>query len=137
MAHQPETRLVKLCDLQPSQLYISREKLTRVQAGLNPLCLQSIDAVPFKDLDGLLVMTDGHTRAFAVFLAGFDAIPAYPDPDELDWDAYRICVSWCHAEEIYSIADLASRLVDAGDYERLWHDRCRVMQAELKKNRAR
>ena len=137
MANQSEVRLIRLCDLQPSQLYISREKLARVQAELNPHCLQSIDSIPYTDLDGLLVMTDGHTRAFAAYLAGFDAIPAYPDPDELDWEAYRICVGWCHAEGVYSIADLAGRLLDAEDYERLWHDRCRIMQAGLNKNRGR
>ena len=136
MVTQSEVCLVNLYDLQPSQLYISQEKLSNVQHGFDPMNPNRIEPVPYKVLDGLMVMTDGHTRTFAAYLAGFAAVPAYVDPDDLDWEAYQICVAWCQAEGINSIADLAGRLVSAEDYERLWYDRCREMQSGLAKKRA-
>ncbi len=128
---QPGLRMVNLGDLQPSQLYISREKLICVQSEFEQQFPQCMAPIPYKNLGGLWVMTDGHTRAFAAYLAGLSAVLAYPDPDDLDWEAYQICVDWCHAAEIYSIADLAGRLIASEDYERLWHDRCRAMQSDL------
>ena len=128
---QPEVRLVSLRDLQPSQLYISQEKLSKVQIDFDVKCLNKLEPIPYKDLDGLKVMTDGHTRAFTAFLAGCATVPAYPDPDELDWEAYQICVGWCHAEAIHSIQDLKERVISTEDYEHLWLNRCREMQTEL------
>lgn len=135
MAKQPKIQLLRLSDLQPSQLYVSQEKLNRIQRGFDPHRPQSIEPIPYKALDGLLVMTDGHTRAFAAHLAGIEIVPAYADPDDLDWEAYRICVRWCHSEGIHTIANLAGRVVNTEDYERLWHDRCRVMQSQLAEKR--
>jgi hypothetical protein len=135
MIAKPEVHLISVCDLQPSQLYISQEKLSKVQHGFDPKNPHRIEPIPYKDLEGLMVMTDGHTRAFAAYLAESAAVPAYVDPDDLDWEAYQICVAWCHAEGIYSIADLAGRVVSAEDYGRLWYDRCREMQNELAEKR--
>lgn len=124
-----------LRSLQPSQLYISREKLNNVQSRYDWANPAGILPIPIKKLDGLQVMTDGHTRAFAAYLAGLQAVPTFSDPDDLDWDAYRICVGWCQDEKIYSVADLAERVVSPQDYERLWYDRCRKMQSELAEQR--
>ena len=135
MAEGNEIRLTPLRSLQPSQLYISWEKLTIVQSINDFSNPTGISPIPIKDLDGLQVMTDGHTRALAAYLGGLAAVPTYPDPDDLDWDAYRICVAWCHDAKIYSIADLVERVVSPQDYERLWYDRCRKMQSELAEKR--
>jgi hypothetical protein len=72
---------------------------------------------------------------FAAYLAGLTYVPTYDDPDDLDWEAYQICINWCQAEGIHSVADLAGRVVNAEDYEHLWYDRCRMMQADLAKKR--
>lgn len=133
-AEQPGLMAIK--SLQPSQLFISREKLTKVQSMYDCTTPMGISPIPIKKLDGLWVMTDGHTRALAAHLAGLLEVPTFPDPDDLDWEAYRICVGWCHAVKIFSVADLVDRVVTPEDYERLWYDRCRKMQAELKKSRA-
>ena len=122
-------------DLQPSQLYISLEKLKKVQSRFDFSNPTGIDPIPVKVLEGKQVMTDGHTRALAAYLAGLSAVPTYADPDDLDWDAYQICVDWCRAEGIYSVADLADRVVNPEDYERLWYQRCRKMQSELANKR--
>jgi hypothetical protein len=124
-----------LADLQPSQLYISAEKLARVQASFDPTRPKTMQPVPVKQLDGRLVLTDGHTRSLAALLAGLGEVPAVWDTDELDWEAYRICVAWCLEAGITSVERLRSRIVDAEAYERLWHERCRQMQADLARQR--
>ncbi|MFU8827528.1 MAG: hypothetical protein ACNA70_08565 [Brevefilum sp.] len=136
MTAPPAIDLVLLNDLQPSQLYISQAKLSSVAQRLDAALPERIEPIPYKVLDGLKVMTDGHTRAFAAYLAGCAAVPAYKDPDDLDWEAYRICVEWCHAEGIHTISDLAGRVVSTAEYERLWYDRCRKMQADLAEQRS-
>lgn len=135
MAEGNEIRLTPLRSLQPSQLYISREKLTIVQSMNDFSNPMGISPIPIKDLDGLQVMTDGHTRAFAAYLAGLVAVPTIPDRDDLDWEAYRICVGWCQDAKIYCVADLEERVVSPQDYECLWYDRCRKMQSELAEKR--
>ncbi len=120
-----------IADLQPSQLYISQAKLSHWQAAFDFAVCEKLPPVPVKLLDGLTVMTDGHTRTFAAFLAGCETMPVFWDQDDLDWEAYRICVAWCRQESIRSVADLQGRVVSEADYETLWYERCRVMQSAL------
>jgi hypothetical protein len=116
-----------LSAIQPSQLYIHAGKLAKVQQ----VDISDLPPVPVVKLDGRLFYTDGHTRAMAAYLAGHARIQAVWDQDELWWEAYRVCVDWCLAAEIESIADLASRIVEDGDYQRLWLDRCARMHRAL------
>jgi hypothetical protein len=126
---------MSLAILQPSQLFISRKKLTALQSAIDFSAPENIPPIPVKMLDGEVVMTDGHTRAFAAFLAGLQRAPVYWDRDALDWGAYRICVAWCHREGIHSPSDLEGRVVSEGAYERLWLDRCAAMQDALAEKR--
>lgn len=126
-----EIFLMPLEEMQPSQLYISQEKLIALQNEIDFSKLSSIPPLPVKKLGDEIVMTDGHTRAFGAYLSGHEKLPVYWDPDELDWEAYQICVDWCQENGIYSIADLSDRLVTPEDYERLWYQRCREMQSKL------
>jgi 16S rRNA (guanine(1405)-N(7))-methyltransferase len=59
----------------------------------------------------------------------------YWENEELDWDAYEICVEWCKKEGIRTIADLKNRVVPQKDYETLWHRRCEEMQQSLEKEK--
>lgn len=122
-------------EIQPSQLYISRAKLNAILAQVDFSIITAIPPIPIKALNGLLIMTDGHTRAYAAYLEGLNAIPVMWDEDDLDWEAYQICVNWCQTEGIYSIADLHTRVVSAQDYQDKWLDRCRKMQVELAQER--
>ncbi|HOS79942.1 MAG TPA: ParB/Srx family N-terminal domain-containing protein [Anaerolineae bacterium] len=124
-------RYLPLKALQPSQLYISVAKLAAVAARWQPPSLETLEPIPIKALDGRLVLTDGHTRAYAALRHGFTEIPIVWDEEALDWDAYRICVAWCLEAGITTVMDLAERLLTAEDDEVLWHERCRVMQATL------
>ncbi len=126
---------MRLADIQPSQLYISSEKLSRIMKGGDSEPATSLEPVPVKNLDGRVIFTDGHTRALAAHLAGYSEISVYWDLDELDWEEYRICVDWCKEEGISTIADLKDRVIQPEDYERLWLKRCQEMQRKLQENR--
>ena len=127
----PQTFPLRLTDLQPSQLYISRQKLARVRAWWAPSRLDALPPIPVVLLDGVVVATDGHTRAFAATTAGFTIVPAVWDTDELDWTAYRMCVDWCRDVGIRTVMDLTGKVVSAADYEELWLARCRRMHRTL------
>lgn len=129
----PDVFFLPLASLQPSQLYISRTKLARVLAWWKPPTLETPDPIPVKRLNNRIIYTDGHTRAFAAYRHGFTEVPVYWDEDELDWEAYQICVDWCLDEGIRTIADLENRVISPENYEILWRGRCRVMQEELRK----
>lgn len=115
---------VELKDIKPSQLYINSEKLSKVLKWFNPKDYNSYEPIPIKELDGELIFTDGHTRAYAAYLKGVKTIKVYFDEDELDWNLYRTCVKWCSLENIKSIKDLKNRIITPKEYELLWIKRC-------------
>lgn len=119
--------MMKLDEIQPSQLYINSEKLSEVMKVLNIDNHCSMEPIPVKKLGDDVIFVDGHTRAFAAFLCGFSEVPAYWEDEKLDWDAYKICVKWCKREGIRTIADLKNRVVPQKEYEVLWYERCEKM----------
>ena len=127
--------LVRLDDLQPSQLYINEEKLAEVVR--RNACTPSEDRppVPVKKLRSKLVLLDGHTRALAAWRAGHTEIRAVWETHEWDWDAYEICLDWCEGEGIHTIADLNDRVVAVDDYHELWIERCRAMHEDIRRKR--
>lgn len=130
------TFLMRLDKIQPSQLFISSAKLSKIIETLDPAKPDTIDPIPIKKLEDKIFFTDGHTRAFAAHLLGLSKIRVFWDKDELDWEAYRICVDWCRKEGISTIADLKNRIVSSEDYELLWLRRCAKMQEKLKISRS-
>jgi hypothetical protein len=127
--------LVKLSRLQPSQLYISRAKLECIRADAVGPERGSVSPIPVLQLGDDVILTDGHTRAYAAFLLGVSEVEAYWDEDELDLEAYGTCVAWCKQEGIESIADLRGRVLPQEEYETLWLRRCEKMQQELEQGR--
>jgi len=132
-----KTFMMKLDEIQPSQLYISSEKLSEVMKTFNPAKPESIEPIPIKELGNTIVFVDGHTRAFAAFLHNVPEIPVYWENEELDWDAYKICVGWCKKERIHTIVDLKNRVISQKDYEILWYRRCKEMQQGLAKRKSK
>ena len=126
---------MKLRDLQPSQFYISEEKLRRVELWFDPRDLSGFEPIPVKLLDGLPVMTDGHTRAVAAVQAGLTRVPLCRETDALDWEMYRRCVSACRDRGVRSPLALAERVVSADEYAEKWDGWCDRMQAEVRKER--
>ncbi|MEM2050565.1 MAG: hypothetical protein QW506_06630 [Thermoproteota archaeon] len=126
---------MRLEDIQPSQLYICFEKLCEVMKRFDPSDPWSIEPIPVKKLGDEVIFVDGHTRAFAAFLCGVSEVPVYWEDEELDWEAYEICVKWCRENGIRGISDLRNRVVPQKDYEILWYRRCEEMQQDLEKKR--
>jgi hypothetical protein len=131
------TFMMKLNEIQPSQLYISSEKLSEVMKTFDPARPESIEAIPIKELGNRIVFVDGHTRAYAAFLCNVPEVPVYWENEELDGDAYKTCVRWCKKEGIRTIADLKNRVVPQKDYEILWYKRCEKMQQNLAKRNSK
>jgi hypothetical protein len=126
-----------LVAIQPSQLYISAQKLARLTAWWDPPRLAALTPIPVKRLNGRVIYTDGHTRAFAAYQRGFTEVPVVWDEDELDWEAYQICVDWCLENGIHTVMDLQDRVVAPEAYERLWIGRCHAMHKQLEQARLR
>ena len=126
---------MKLNSIQPSQLYISSEKLDGIMKGLEQSNPVIIEPIPIKKLGNQVIFVDGHTRAFVAFSLGLSEIPVYWEDEDLDWEEYEICVEWCKEEGIYTISDLENRIVSPSDYQVLWLDRCERMQKDLEEKR--
>ncbi len=126
-----DIRELFLSDLQPSQFYISQKKLREVERWFTPDDLSSFEAIPVKMLDGIPVMTDGHTRAVAALRAGLEKVPLVREADELSWEMYRRCVRACREEGVLSPADLLGRIIPREEYRVKWDGWCDKMQAEV------
>ena len=122
---------IDISQIQPSQFYISAEKLQAIETWFKPANLSNFDPIPIKKLDGELVSTDGHTRCVAALLAGLTAVPFVWEQDELDWVMYRRCIAACKENGVYSINDLRHRIISASEYEIKWNQWCDAMQAEV------
>ena len=124
-----------LKDLQPSQFYISQAKLSNIQAWFRKDDLSNFEPLPVKVLDGIPILTDGHTRAVLAILAGLESVPLVYDEDELDWNLYRYCVEQCTQKGIHSPYDLVDRVISAHDYEEKWIGWCDQIPSKLQQNK--
>ncbi len=123
---------VALESLGLSQIYISKTKLRQVETWLNPQDLSNLSPLPVHDFgNGRLTLTDGHTRAFALWRAGVKTVPVAYDLDDMITCAlgqllYKNDIVWCERFGLTSIADLQNRVVCEADYAKLWNERCDV-----------
>ena len=129
MSHKDPNYLLK--DLQPSQFYISQAKLSNIQAWFCKDDLSNFEPLPVKVLDGIPILTDGHTRAVVAILAGLESVPLVYDEDELDWNLYRYCVEQCNQKGIHSPYDLVDRVISACEYEEKWIGWCNQVHSKL------
>lgn len=124
---------MKILDIQPSQLYISEMKLKKVSEWLNSANIDCYEPLPVRELNGKIIFTDGHTRAFALYEMGIKEIPCIWDTDVLDLALYQNCVDWCLKEGISSISHLS--IISHDEYKELWYDRCEKLLNELSNKR--
>ena len=132
MSHKDPNYLLK--DLQPSQFYISQAKLSNIQAWFHKDDLSNFEPLPVKVLDGIPILTDGHTRAVVAILAGLESVPLVYEEDELDWNLYRYCVEQCNQKGIHSPYDLVDRVISAYEYEEKWIGWCEQISSKLQQN---
>ena len=114
---------VKITDLHPTQLYLSKKKLQAIQ--MLDQSEENIKVDPISILvfgDGFLI-TDGHHRAYQALLAGRDTISAEFDKDGGD-ELYHLYAQACEERKIYSILDLKNRILPQDEYEAKWYNWC-------------
>ena len=126
---------LQIVDIQPSQFYISEKKIENIQKWFRVDDLSNFDPVPIKLLNGNIIFTDGHTRAFVAYNAGVMKIPLIWDKDRLDWEAYQICVDACKNRRIRSIENLKDKILPESEYTKHWNGWCDVMQEVLELQR--
>lgn len=80
--------------------------------------------LPIKQIGHRIFLTDGHTRAYLAYQAGWERVPVIWDEDELDWEAYLICVQTAEAKGVHSVADLATRILSEEEYQEKWLNWC-------------
>lgn len=131
-----KSNLFPLDAIRPSQFYLSKTKLENVLAWFDPADLSNFVPVPLIKLNGEVIFTDGHTRAAAAYLSGLNAIPfVWDEDDQLDLEAYSLCVQACKERGIYSIKELSKNIVLKEDYETLWYGWCDSLHRMLQKRR--
>jgi hypothetical protein len=122
--------LLRLDEIQPTQLYINARKLDILEAKYPPGTEANIDPVPVKMLRGKIVYTDGHTRAYIAWKRGLESIDVVWDDADLDELTYETCLGWCESEKIFTIADLNNRIIDDEAYQVLWIARCQAIDSD-------
>ena len=126
-----DIKTLRINDLQPSQFYISEEKINNIKKWFSPRDLSNFEPIPIKELDGQVVITDGHTRLVMALLSGLDSVPLVWDEDELNWDMYRECVKECKKLGITSPSNLLTRIISKDEYEIKWNKWCDEMQKTI------
>jgi nitroreductase len=126
-----EIFLMKINDIQPSQLYISKIKLDYALDALQSTGFDKRRPLPIININDKEVLSDGHSRTLAALMEGYEEIPVYYDKDELNMQMYETCVHWCLEQGITTIADLKNRIVNEKEYEKLWVKRCQKMHEKI------
>ena len=126
-----DIKSLRINDLQPSQFYISEEKINNIKKWFSPRDLSNFEPIPIKELDGQVVITDGHTRLVMALLSGLDSVPLVWDEDELNWDMYRECVKECKKLGITSPSNLLTRIISKDEYDIKWNKWCDEMQKTI------
>lgn len=127
-SYNTHIRNIKLLDIQPSQFYISQEKINKIKEWFQPQDLSNFEPIPIKELNGNIIFTDGHTRAWVAYEAGLNEVPVVWDEDDLDWELYQKCVGACLNRGVKTIADLKERVLSPEDYVIKWDYWCDELQ---------
>lgn len=121
-------RDIKLLDIQPSQFYLSQEKIDRIKEWFDPNDLSNFEPIPIKYLNGKIIFTDGHTRAWVAYEAGLTEVPFVWDEDDLDWELYQKCVEACLERDVHTVIDFTDSVLSSEDYVIKWDYWCDELQ---------
>lgn len=117
---------VELNKIQPSELYLSRDRLKSLEESG-----EKFEPLPVRKIGDRLFFTDGHHRAFKLLKEGREKIEIFRDKDDMDWLEYLICVNWCEKEGIEEISDLEGRIVDEEKFKEKWIGKCQEMHKKV------
>jgi len=121
--------------IQPSQLYLNEKKVSSIIENFDENYIDSMEPVPIKKMDEKVFFTDGHTRTFVLWQKGYKKLKVQWEDEDLDWELYRICVKWCEDENIYTIADLKTKIIENDRYQIDWIQRCQNLYFKLYRNK--
>jgi len=125
--------LLELDKIQPSKLYLNKNKLKSLQTKFKSNDLKSYKPIPIKEINQKYIDTEGHYRVFILWQRGEKQVRVEWEYEDLDWTLYEICVKWCEEEGIFNISDLKDRIVDNEEYDELWLNRCKNMHERINK----
>lgn len=114
---------VKITDLHPTQLYLSKKKLQAIQMLDQSAEIINVDPISVLAFGDRLLITDGHHRAYQALLAGRDTISAEFDRDGGD-ALYALYAQACEERKIDSVLDLKNRILPQDEYEAKWYNWC-------------
>ena len=114
---------VKITDLHPTQLYLSKKKLQAIQMLDQSAEIINVDPISVLAFGDRLLITDGHHRAYQALLAGRDTISAEFDRDGGD-ALYALYAQACEEKKITSVLDLKHRILPQDEYEAKWYNWC-------------
>lgn len=120
--------------LQPTQLYLSKTKLDAVMDDFQEYGPDALQPLPVRDIGGSLLLTDGHTRAYVLYVNGIRDIWVYRDDEDLNWKEYLICRKWSLENNLHHIKRLGDRICDADYYKQVWIAMCQSMHESVKMN---
>lgn len=103
---------IDLCKIQPSQFYVSREKVNAIEEFINR---ETDVIIPIKEYRDRRISLDGHTRLYIAKQKGFAKVPGFFA--ETDDHIYRF-VKEAVRRGIKSVPDL--KLVSPEEYEILF-----------------
>ena len=112
---------IKLIYLQPSQLYLCKEKIEQ----LEQVDIENYKPIEVRMINNSVVIIDGHTRAYQMYQHGHKEINAIWDHSKEHNEEYFKCVEWCQKEDIYMIENLKDYIISSNEYEQLWIKRCK------------
>ncbi|HIZ53623.1 MAG TPA: hypothetical protein IAA20_06765 [Candidatus Enterococcus avicola] len=126
---------IAISDLQFSQLFLSEDKIKRVENWLTSETFKeapvTIRWFPWSETPVLL---DGHTRVFVASQKGITRVPVLWDDTELEAELeqlYQACAAWCNDQGIHSVSDFSTRILSQAQYEIDWIGRCQSYLAKL------
>ena len=114
---------VKITDLHPTQLYLSKKKLQAIQMLDQSAEIINVDPISVLAFGDRLLITDGHHRAYQALLAGRDTISAEFDKDGGD-EIYHLYAQACEERKITSVLDLKHHILAQDEYEAKWYNWC-------------
>ncbi|MGT2656691.1 hypothetical protein [Streptococcus varani] len=107
---------MNILDIQLSQLFLSEKKIKLLKEWMEMANVEIFPPVPIKKIGNRIFFTDGHTRAYLAYVLGWQELPVIWDEDELDWEAYLFCVKTAEERDIWTVVDLAERILSGKDY---------------------
>ena len=115
---------IAISDLQFSQLFLSEEKIKRVENWLtNETFKEAPVTIRWFPWSETPVLLDGHTRVFVASQKGITRVPVLWDDTELEAELeqlYQACAAWCNDQGIHSVSDFSTRILSQAQYEIDW-----------------